>query len=208
MLKQDQIQDGQKDILGGHIDAIWLANTQQALFNSLMQTLARPGSLSHWSEWIEDKPVYLAVLATLLDGEVSLADADSLLNSSDWPLLQTQTATVELADYILCDASKPVSLQPKLGTLASPDFAATLILKVANLSTEQGELALQMSGPGVNGHTQVYVSGIDQAWLENRNDWCSAFPLGIDCILVDDTQIMGLPRTTKLEITEMNHGEQ
>jgi len=208
VLKQDQIQDGQQDILGGQIDAIWLADTQQALFNSLMQTMARPGSLSNWSEWIEDKPVYLAVLATLLDGEVSLADADNLLNPSDWPLLQAQSATVELGDYLLCDANKPVSFEPKLGTLASPDFAATLILKVANLNTEQGELALQLSGPGVNGSTQVYVSGIDQAWLENRNEWCSAFPLGIDCILVDDTQIMGLPRTTKLEITQMNNGVQ
>lgn len=208
MLKQDQIQDEVKDILGGHIDAIWLADTQQALFNSLMQTMSRPGNLSNWSEWIENKPVYLAVLATLLDGEVSLADADKLLNPSDWPLLQTQSATVELADYILCDANKPVGFTPKLGTLASPDFAATLILKVANLSTEQGELALQLSGPGVNGQTRVYISGIDQAWLESRNEWCSAFPLGIDCILVDDTQIMGLPRTTKLEITQMNNGVQ
>ncbi|MGC9423698.1 phosphonate C-P lyase system protein PhnH [Vibrio sp.] len=208
MLKQDQIQDGQKDILGGHIDAIWLADTQQNLFNSLMQTLARPGRLSDWSEWIEQNPVYLAVLATLLDGEVSLADANNLLNATDWPLLQARSAAAEHADYILCDASKPVNFEPKLGTLASPDFAATLILKVGQLSSEQGDVCLTLTGPGVKGQAQAFLSGIDQAWLEQRNEWCSAFPLGVDYILVDDSQIMGLPRTTKLEFEQTNMGGQ
>lgn len=204
MLNKPIQKDTKKDLLGGHIDAIWLADTQQILFNSLMQTLARPGLLSQWSAWIEPNPVHLAVLATLLDGEVSLADVNSLLNPSYWPLLQAQSATIELADYILCDASKPVPFAPKLGTLASPDFAATLILKVGSLSSEQGDICLALTGPGVNGQTHVYVSGIDQFWLAKRNEWCSTFPLGVDCIFVDDSQIMGLPRTTKLEIEQTN----
>ncbi|MBE0471009.1 MAG: phosphonate C-P lyase system protein PhnH [Methyloprofundus sp.] len=197
-----------QDILGAHINAIWLADTQQTLFNSLMQTLARPGNLSNWSEWIEYNPVYLAVLATLLDSEVSLADPDHLLAQADWPLLQAQKAAAEQANYILCDATKAPNFYPSLGTLSSPDFAATLILQVTNLSAEQGKVCLKLTGPGVNGTTQVYVSGIDQAWLEQRNEWCSAFPLGIDCILVDDTHIMGLPRTTKLEIEQTKMGVQ
>jgi len=189
-----------QDLLGAHIDLIWLADTQQILFNSLMQTLSRPGRIDNWSEWLENNPAYLAVLATIVDGEVSLADVDSLLKASHWPLLQAQEASAEHAHYIVCDGSIAPTFHPKLGTLSSPDFAATLILKVAKLDRHQGQLHLKLTGPGVNGATEMYVSGIHQAWLEQRNEWCSAFPLGIDCILVDDTQIMGLPRTTKVEI--------
>ncbi len=192
-----------QDLLGAYVNPIWLADTQQALFNSLMQVLSRPGRLDNWAEWLENSPIYLAVLATLLDAEVSLADVDGLLNENYWPLLQAQNVNAEQAHYVLCDGSESISFQPKLGTLSSPDFAATLIIKVSKLDTLNGDIRLKLTGPGVNGETQVSVSGIDQAWLEQRNEWCSAFPLGIDCILVDDTQILGLPRTTKVEILEV-----
>ncbi len=194
-----------QDLLGAHIKAIWLAETQQALFNSLMQVMSRPGRLDNWEQWLENSPAYLAVLATLLDGEVSLNDVHGLLTESDWPMLQAKKSEVELANYLLCDASKMVHIQPSLGTLSSPDFSATLILKVAQLSVKQGSMNLKLTGPGINGEAQVAVSGMEQAWLENRNGWCSAFPLGIDCILVDDTQIMALPRTTRVEILEAVH---
>lgn len=193
-----------QDLLGAHIDSIWLADTQQILFSSLMQTLSRPGRIDNWSEWLENSPAYLAVLATLLDGEVSLADVNDLLTEAKWPLLQAQNSAVEQANYILCDATKAPTFYPNLGTLSSPDFAATLILKVAKLDSYIGDIRLKLTGPGVNDKTEICVSGIDQAWLEQRNEWCSAFPLGIDCILVDDSQIMGLPRTTKVKIIEVN----
>jgi alpha-D-ribose 1-methylphosphonate 5-triphosphate synthase subunit PhnH len=196
-----------QDLLGAHVNPIWLADTQQALFNSLMQALSRPGQLENWTKWLENSPVYLAVLATLLDGEVSLADVDGLLKDDHWPLLQAQNVHSEQAHYALCDGAKAISFQPKLGTLSSPDFATTIILKVSKLDTHHGDIRLKLTGPGVNGETQVSVSGIDQAWLEQRNEWCSAFPLGIDCILVDDTQIMGLPRTTKIELIETTQNE-
>lgn len=191
-----------QDLLGAHIDTIWLADTQQALFNSLMQVMARPGGLDNWSGWIKDSKAYLAVLAILMDGEVSLADVDGLLTEQDWPLLQAKIMTTERAHYILCDGSRSPNFQPKLGTLSSPDFAATLIIKVSQLDACKGDIHLKLSGPGVDGQSQVYISGLDQAWLEARNEWCGAFPLGIDCILVDDTRIMGLPRTTRIEIFE------
>jgi alpha-D-ribose 1-methylphosphonate 5-triphosphate synthase subunit PhnH len=196
-----------QDLFGAHIDLIWLADTQQILFNSLMQTVSRPGRIENWSEWLEKNPASLAVLATLLDGEVSLADVDSLLKESHWPRLQAQKTSTEHAQYILCDGSIAPIFHPKLGTLSSPDFAATLILKVDKLDSNRGQIHLKLTGPGVNGTTEMYVSGIHQAWLEQRNEWCSAFPLGIDCILVDDTQIMGLPRTTRVEI-ESIHTEE
>ncbi|MDA3806415.1 MAG: phosphonate C-P lyase system protein PhnH [Thiomicrorhabdus sp.] len=192
-----------QDLLGAYVNPIWLADTQQALFKSLMQVLSRPGRLDNWAEWLENSPAYLAVLATLLDGEVSLADVSGLLTESNWPLLQAHKSAVEQANYILCDATKAPTFLPKLGTLSSPDFAATLILKVSSLDKMQGNIRLKLTGPGVNGETEICVSGIDQAWLDQRNEWCSAFPLGIDCILVDDTQILGLPRTTKVEILEV-----
>ncbi|ABM05368.1 phosphonate metabolism [Psychromonas ingrahamii 37] len=193
-----------QDLLGAYINPIWLADTQQALFNSLMQVMSRPGRLDNWAESLESSPAYLAVLAILLDGEVSLADIDGLLSDDHWPLLQAQNMNAEQANYVLCDGAKAISFQPKLGTLVSPDFAATLILKVSKLEINNGDVRLKLTGPGVDGETVVCVSGLDPVWLEQRNEWCCAFPLGIDCVLVDDTQIMALPRTTKVEIIEIN----
>lgn len=192
-----------QDLLGAQIDSIWMADTQQILFNSLMQAVSRPGRMDNWSECLDNNPAYLAVLSTLLDGEVTLSDVDGLLTESKWPLLQAQKSTAEQANYVLCDATKAPTFSPKLGTLSSPDFAATLVLKVASLDKAQGNIHLKLTGPGVNNETEAFVSGIDQAWLEHRNEWCSAFPMGIDCILVDDTQIMALPRTTKIEVLDV-----
>lgn len=197
-----------QDLLGAHVDAIWLTETQQILFNSLMQVMSRPGRLDNWAQWLENSPAYLGALATLVDGEVSLADRDGLLKANHWPLLQVQQKEAEAANYVLCDASKAACFQPKLGTLSSPDFAATLILKVGSLAEQEGDIQLKLTGPGVNGESVVYVSGIHSEWLEQRNAWCCAFPLGIDCILLDDRQVMGLPRTTQVEVIEMiNNGK-
>jgi alpha-D-ribose 1-methylphosphonate 5-triphosphate synthase subunit PhnH len=197
-----------QDLLGAHLDAIWLAETQQALFDSLMQVMARPGRLDNWKALLENKPAYLGVLAVLLDGEVSLNDANGLLSDNDWPLLQAKKAAAEQAHYILCDATKALTFEAKLGTLSSPDFAATLIIKVTQLDSCKGDIHLTLSGPGVDGQTQVCVSGLNHTWLEMRNEWCSAFPLGIDCILVDDMHIMGLPRTTHIQILESTSNKE
>lgn len=196
-----------QDLLGGTISPIWLADTQQQMFNSLMQVMSRPGRIDNWQTWQADKPAYLAVLATLLDAEVSLHDCHQLLSQQDWPLLQVKPAEIEDADYLLCSGSQVPHFTPKLGTLASPDFAATLIIQTTGMSHQAGELELHLQGPGIQTEQTIYLNGVDSEWIEQRNEWCSAFPLGVDLIFVADNDVMCLPRTTRVQVLTTKGGE-
>lgn len=189
-------------ILDADIETIWLPDTQQSMFNSLMHAMSRPGKIEQWSKWQGSSPAYLAVLATLLDSEVTLADESGLLDDKQWPMLQAKNAGPETANFVLSDMQVEPCFQPSLGTLASPDYAATLICRVEKLSKQQGDIQIELSGPGIEEREIVFISGCHPAWLEARNQWCADFPLGVDCILVSHDHVMCLPRSTQVEIID------
>ena len=179
------------------VTPIWTPDVQQQNYRALLEVMSRPGSVEEIQRAKSDV-TYLAVLATLVDGEVSLADPDALLDELHWPMLQAQLAPADAADYILCRGDQAPSLNPRLGTLPCPELSATLIIQVESLT--EGNLNLQLSGPGVNGKADVNIAGISPAWLAQREHWVCAFPLGVDMILVDGAAVMALPRTTKVEV--------
>jgi len=181
------------------IDPVWQADTQQAHFRLLLDAMAYPGRcLILKTLPIDGGQVALSVLSTLLDAEVSLADPHKLLKDDDWKMLQTNSVAVDEADYILCTGSQFTRFTPKLGRLKSPEQSATLILVVDKLGV--GDLKLNLSGPGIQYNKLLSVTGLAAQWLARREECNIAFPLGIDLILIDDTQIAALPRTTKVEI--------
>jgi alpha-D-ribose 1-methylphosphonate 5-triphosphate synthase subunit PhnH len=179
------------------VAAIWTPNTQQQTYRALLEAMSRPGKVIPIVQETSDQ-AYTAILATLLDAEVTLADPDGLLDEEIWPMLQANSAKPQAADYLLCSGGKPPSFQPKLGSLPSPEQSATLIIKVDSLI--EGELNLFLSGPGVDGTVRCAITGLDPDWLTNRESWVSAFPLGADLLLVDETTVLALPRTTKVEV--------
>jgi alpha-D-ribose 1-methylphosphonate 5-triphosphate synthase subunit PhnH len=181
-----------------NLDPIWMVDNQQANYRLLLDAMARPGRRHTLATLPENGPAVLAILATLLDAEVSLADPDNLLHQDDWPMLQVKSAQAEQADYIICNGSRAPDLTPKLGTLPSPDQSATLILVVDALG--EGESHLQLTGPGIASSNRLMIKGLESQWLQMRENWVCAFPLGVDFILVDDRQVVALPRTTKVEI--------
>lgn len=182
------------------IDPIWHADTQQSNFRQILEAMARPGHRYPLLTPQSEMHAVLGVLATLLDGEVSLADVNTLLKPAEWPLLQARSANAEQADYILADSGSAPNFQPKLGNLANPEQSATIILKVAQLSETQGATALSLRGPGIATQAALGIDGLHPDWLVQREDWICAFPLGVDLILVDDDQVAALPRTTQLEV--------
>lgn len=181
-----------------NVAEIWTADVQQQTYRSLLDAISRPGKVKPilWQE--EGSISTTAVLAALLDGEVTLSDHDNLLCQQDWLRLQAVKAESDQADYILCKAVKAPEFEPKLGTLTSPEQSATLILQVDTLV--DGELKFQLSGPGVNGQIICAVSGLHTEWLSRRQEWIYAFPLGVDILFVDQAGVMALPRTTQLEL--------
>lgn len=172
--------------------------------------MARPGYLQSIDKMIHDQPVFLAVLASLVDGEVSLHDKDTLLSEDDWPLLQVRNQASGEADFILCNGAKAVGdLQPKLGTLSSPDYSATLIIVIESindfngLATETADsssIYLTMTGPGIETEKRLILTGLDHSWLQHRTHWIANFPLGVDLILMDSSHLISIPRSTRLEV--------
>ncbi len=180
---------------------LWHPLTQQRIFRRLMDACAYPGRLADLSD--SGATALSAVLATLLDSEVSLADPNALVAERDWPRLEARRRTPEAADFIVCDgAMAPLAapaFAPRLGTLENPERSATLILCVARLGDDANPAArLSIEGPGIAGTQHLAVIGLDPAWLSARADWVADFPLGLDCILVDARHAVFLPRTTHI----------
>jgi len=173
------------------IPAIWQANTQQHAYRQLMQAFANPGQIETLSA-----DAMLLTLATLLDGATSLADVHGLISVLDWARLETVNDVPETAHFILADGAQVPEFSPCLGTLESPEGGATLLLTVAAINHGT---SYTLSGPGVDGARNITVQGLNSAWLDSRESWNAAFPMGVDIVLLAGKQAMALPRTTRIK---------
>ncbi len=178
------------------LDTIWHADTQQAHFRLLLEAMSRPGRI-YELHTPSDRSAR-AVLAALLDARVTLADPHRYLHPDDWPMLQCTREEASTADYILCQGERAPDFEPKLGTLPEPEHSATLVLALQGLG--RGDTRLRLQGPGIEQTQLLSLDGLDPQWLQKREDWVSAFPLGVDMILVDAKRIAALPRTTRIEV--------
>ncbi len=179
------------------IAPIWRPEVQQRNYRAILNALARPGQPQP-IDYAGKQPAILAVLATLLDQEVSLADPDSLITQQDWLLLQAQHASTAGADFIVCRGNLAVDFRPQLGTLTSPEKSATLIILIESLVSGEGPLTL--TGPGIETSQACALRGLHPSWLAQRKQWIASFPMGVDLLLVDEHQLLALPRTTQVEL--------
>lgn len=176
-------------------DTIWSDTAQQACYRTLLQAMARPATVHRLAAG--DRPAWLLVAATLIDGAVTLADPDRLLSGDDWAFLQAAPADVAEAAYVLADGSRAPHFSPTLGTLDQPHLGATVLVVVAHVG--DGPLHLDADGPGIPARRRLDLLGLDPAWITARNRWTAPFPLGVDLLLADDERIAALPRTTRIE---------
>jgi alpha-D-ribose 1-methylphosphonate 5-triphosphate synthase subunit PhnH len=58
---------------------------------------------------------------------------------------------------------------------------------------------LELEGPGIQSKTSLWVDGIPHEFWTLRAEKCS-YPLGWDIFLVSGNRVIGLPRTTRLEV--------
>ncbi|MBD1400871.1 phosphonate C-P lyase system protein PhnH [Pelovirga terrestris] len=180
---------------------LWEPALQQQLFRQLLDAFAFPGAQP--TPMLPQEAVANAllrlILATLIDGEVTLADPARLIPTEDWRKLETTNQAPEKARFIVARGDQAPTFTPALGSLECPEQGATIILRVAQIS--KGE-ALTLRGPGIASLTQVTCTGLDESWLQQRRDWNESFPLGVDMILCDDVRLMAWPRTTRISSKE------
>jgi alpha-D-ribose 1-methylphosphonate 5-triphosphate synthase subunit PhnH len=181
-----------------NIDPIWSADIQQQHFRLLLDAMSRPGQIRQLASPPRTGTSALALLATLVDNEVTLADPYRLLSDLELSMLQVQLESVEQADFILCDGHKAPSFDPKLGSLPDPDQSATLLLTLDQIGS--GDKTLTLSGPGIADTQQLALEGLHAHWIAAREEWVASFPLGVDLILIDAERFVAIPRTTTIRV--------
>lgn len=179
-------------------EAIWRADVQQRIFRELLEAFSRPGDVRDLGAGTGKAGARRAVLATLMDGETTLADPDDRIDARDWPLLQARRAATEAARYVVANGRHAPGFQPALGSLESPELGATVLVDVDSVGS--GAQAVALTGPGIRDRRELRLSGLHPAWLERRRDWTDGFPLGVDLLLLDAARIVALPRTTRLTV--------
>ncbi|QRM33262.1 phosphonate C-P lyase system protein PhnH [Microvirga sp. VF16] len=165
-----------------------------AAFDELMWALSRPGL-------VRTLPAGgLAVIAeSLLDRECSFHIADDVDFEATLKRSGARAVSIGEAEYVFAaidTADKVAGLAPLcIGTLAHPDESTTL-LAPACLGFGQ---RLRLTGPGIKDSVTIALNGIDPSFWHMREQ-AIRYPLGFDVYLVDGDRIVGLPRSTKIEV--------
>jgi len=182
----------------------------QSVFRMLMDGMARPGLIQRVvSDAGQPEPLGPAagaIALTLCDHETPVFLSAGLAKSTvgAWIGFHTgATLTREKAEarFAFLEAgAAPTSFGLfALGSQEYPDRSTTLVLEVKALHQEAGAgQKLTLSGPGILQSRDVWVEGLPESfhrlWIDNR----ALFPRGIDLILTADTDLLCLPRTTRV----------
>jgi alpha-D-ribose 1-methylphosphonate 5-triphosphate synthase subunit PhnH len=191
------------------------AAREQRTFRTLLDSMARPGSLGRLSPagQAEQNPL-LAVAEALVDHEVTFAvlPQEGVLTEQILRSTGSRVAAVEEADYVFCDVSSLAEAlrSSKEGSPEFPDEGATVICSVWSLSEDRqtgmrayghaGTPAdgpacvradgkpgrrLALSGPGIQETARIEVDGFAAEALAVFVERNAAPPLGLDLVLVD-----------------------
>ncbi len=179
----------------------------QSTFRSVMDALARPGSVQHIAS-VTGAPGAMmlgtaAIALTLFDHDTPLWLDPKMAETPDvgkW--LRFHTSAPVVADSAICSFALIADAQalPALdrfafGSNEYPDRSATLILQVESLS--QGPV-FELRGPGIDGSAVLRATLQPTDLFERLAINASLFPRGIDVILVADDTVVAIPRTTRL----------
>jgi alpha-D-ribose 1-methylphosphonate 5-triphosphate synthase subunit PhnH len=167
-----------------------------ATFSALMWSLSYPGRahlLPHGG---------LTAFATLAD---TLLDIETSYHT-DYPAFAptlARTGARSLPPAAAMYHFYPALAEPALGPLADapagsyayPDASATLVLGCRFGAGRR----LSLTGPGITRTQTLWVEQVPDGFWALRERACR-YPLGWDVFLVADRQVVGLPRTTLVEV--------
>lgn len=162
-------------------------------FEALMWALARPGQRQTLPE-----PAIENVIRALIDREcrVFAENTAVLACARD---VGAERGPAETADFaflnLACLPDRDAFLRLPVGTPLYPDRGATVI---APARFDDGP-ELRLSGPGVEGALTARIGGpLSSFWAERAEK--IRYPLGVDLFLVDGAEVIGVPRSTIVEL--------
>ncbi|MFW5833151.1 MAG: phosphonate C-P lyase system protein PhnH [Pseudomonadota bacterium] len=177
----------------------------QAVFRTLLDALARPGRVLTLEGDVPAPPppagraLYAAALA-LVDFETPLWLDAALAPLAEDLRFQTGAPVVDdPARAAFALVAEPDSLPPldafAQGTAAYPDRSTTLIVEVRGFRDGPWRLA----GPGLQAPRGFGAVGLDEAFAAQWRANHGRFPCGVDLFLTSGSQVVGLPRTCRIE---------
>jgi alpha-D-ribose 1-methylphosphonate 5-triphosphate synthase subunit PhnH len=186
--------------LPGFQDAVHEA---QITFRTLLEALAQPGrACTIPTSLTPPKGMSSACAAaclTLLDLETQVW-LQAGLEMESWLRFHTgcrfTTDPLQANFAVIWDVGELPNLQAfHPGTAEYPEASTTLLIQVERLV--EGE-AVVLQGSGILGERAIapqLPAHFWQQWISNHQ----TYPLGVDVFLFDQTQVMGLPRTTQIQ---------
>jgi alpha-D-ribose 1-methylphosphonate 5-triphosphate synthase subunit PhnH len=195
------------------------ARGSQAVFRSVLHALSYPGqpvSVGGDAQWPQVAGALChaasaAVLLALLDAETTLWLSPSLAGSAaeTWLRFHTGCTVVKLPSQAQFVWAASLGELPDLAALAwgsdvSPETSATCVVDVPGLLAGAAAAAADwtLTGPGLRTEARLALPGLSALELARFDAFHqanhAAFPRGVDVLLTTSTQVLGLPRTTKL----------
>ncbi len=178
----------------------------QHIFRVLLTALSRPGTAQVLPVLpAAPSPLYpatSAVLQTLIDFETPLWLQSSTKELSAWLRFHCSVplvATPENAAFAVID--RPLEMPPlpvfSQGLPEYPDRSAMVILQVNGFAHD----GLRLSGPGIENEHRLGIDGLPSGFWRAWRDSQAMAPLGVDLLFVTSDHVLGLPRSTHVEIT-------
>lgn len=162
-----------------------------AAYDALMWALARPGTVRFLPE-----PGAACLASALLDRECAVYCADAALGAT---IAATGAVRVDLeaADHAFLGPLTDAATLARLpcGSDLHPEGGATAIIDVR---IGDGP-TLRLSGPGIEDDLTVEIGGLPAGIWRVRAQ-AARYPMGFEMILIDRDRILGLPRTTCVEV--------
>jgi len=162
-----------------------------AAFEAALWACSRPGLPRQLPA-----PGEAALIAALLDRECAAYAGDPLLIPA---LAQTGAGLVDLcqADHAFLGRLQDITLlgQCRTGSDLYPDQGATLVIRA---KFAQGP-RIRLTGPGVDGAVVIQLDGLPAGFWQERARLIR-YPMGFDIFFLDGECLIGLPRSTKVEV--------
>lgn len=180
-------------------------DTQQC-FRALVNTMSRPGTVTD----APVRPADHAVLATLVDHEVTCHTTDDKIQTALANEGRFESASVKTADIV--HATTPINgyaAEMEQGSLKEPSDGATIIYRVDGFktaadsefdATDRNITHLHLRGPGIPDERSLIVTGFPEDEAKSLAAAQSSYPHGVDAILTTDDRIASIPRSIDMEV--------
>jgi len=165
-------------------------------FDGLLSVMSRPGTVQ-----AVPAPADHAVVATLVDHEVTIATSDGTLRDALSGQGRLEAAPVEDADIVHVRDHTAADVRAcKRGTLVEPGDGATVVYRVDSLAAKDDPgTTVRLSGPGVDTTATLSVS-LPESELTALAEAQSDYPRGVDAVFAAEQRIAALPRSVTVEV--------